>query len=122
MGNTKIYQKYIGLLLGFLVLLSAGCGGGGSDFSPDAGTAAEFVGAASPIAYDDNVILPVGGRGQPDYMSRLRSYFERLSLGYQALRETYQLRIRDGFMCRRCAYMQMECDMDRVSPTQDQSN
>ena len=65
---------------------------------------------------------PVGGRGQPDYMSRLRSYFERLSLGYQALRETYQLRIWDGFMCRRCAYMQLECDMDDVSPIQGQSN
>jgi hypothetical protein len=65
---------------------------------------------------------PVGGRSHPEYMNRLRSYFERLSLGYRALREKYQLHIWDGFMCRRCAYMQLECDMDRVSAIQDQSN
>jgi len=65
---------------------------------------------------------PVGGRDHPEYLSRLRSYFERLSLGYQALREKYQLRIWDGFMCHRCAYMQLECDVDRASATQNQSN
>jgi hypothetical protein len=65
---------------------------------------------------------PVGGRDHPDYMSRLRSYFERLSLGYQELREKYQLRIWDGFMCQRCAYMQLECDIDRESLLQDGSN
>jgi hypothetical protein len=64
---------------------------------------------------------PVGGRGQPDYTSRLRSYFERLSLGYQALRKKYQLHIWNGFMCQGCAYMQLECDMDHVSPVQDAS-
>ena len=65
---------------------------------------------------------PVGGRGQPDYTSRLRSYFERLSIGYQAVREKHQLHIWDGFMCRRCAYMQLECDLDHTSPRPEQLN
>jgi hypothetical protein len=65
---------------------------------------------------------PVGGREHPNYMNRLRSYFERLSLGYQAIREKHQLHIWDGFMCHRCAYMQMECDVDRASPIRKQSN
>lgn len=55
---------------------------------------------------------PVGGRDHPDYLSRLRNYFEKLSLGYLSIREKYGLTIWDGFMCRDCAYMQMECDVD----------
>ena len=57
---------------------------------------------------------PVGGRDHPDYPARLRSYFERLAIGYRAIREKYDLRIWDGFMCHRCAYMQLECDIDRA--------
>ncbi len=57
---------------------------------------------------------PVGGRDHPDYLSRLRSYFERLALGYRAIREKYDLHIWDGFMCHHCAYMQLECDIDRA--------
>lgn len=56
---------------------------------------------------------PVGGREHPDYMSRLRSYFETLQLDYHALRRKYGLAVSDGFMCHRCAFMQMECDLDR---------
>lgn len=59
---------------------------------------------------------PLGGRDHPDYMPRLRAYFERLNLGYRALRERNGLRIWDGFMCHRCAYMQLECDIDRLAP------
>lgn len=55
---------------------------------------------------------PVGGRDHPEYMSRLRGYFERLMLGYQEIRRAHDLTIWDGFMCQHCAYMQMECDMD----------
>ncbi len=55
---------------------------------------------------------PVGGRDHPEYLSRLRNYFERLMLGYRAVREKHGLTFWDGFMCRRCAYMQMECDID----------
>ncbi len=60
---------------------------------------------------------PVGGREHPDYMNRLRSYFETLNLGYHELRERYGLSIWEGFMCHRCAFMQMECDLDRLATT-----
>ncbi|MEZ5552752.1 MAG: hypothetical protein R3E82_17860 [Pseudomonadales bacterium] len=55
---------------------------------------------------------PIGGRDHPEYLSRLRSYFERLMIGYRAVRERHGVEFWDGFMCRRCAYMQMECDID----------
>lgn len=57
---------------------------------------------------------PTGGRDHPDYFSRLRGYFERLNLGYQAIRRSRGLAIAESFMCHRCAYMQLECDLDRV--------
>ena len=57
---------------------------------------------------------PVGGRDHPDYLNNLRSYFEKLNLAYWRLREKYDLHIWAGFMCHRCAYMQLECDVDRV--------
>ena len=58
---------------------------------------------------------PVGGRDHPEYFSRLRAYFERLNLQYHAIRQEQQLEVWEGFMCHRCAYMQMECDIDRVA-------
>ncbi len=58
---------------------------------------------------------PVGGRDHPDYLERLRSYFERVSLGYAEIRARHGLRVWEGFMCHRCAFMQLECDLDRVS-------
>lgn len=61
---------------------------------------------------------PVGGRDHPDYLSRLKSYFERLTLGYQAIRREYDLHIWNGFMCHQCAYMQLECDVDRANASQ----
>jgi hypothetical protein len=57
---------------------------------------------------------PTGGRDHPDYFSRLRHYFERLNLGYRAIRRRHGLAIADSFMCHRCAYMQLECDLDRA--------
>jgi hypothetical protein len=56
---------------------------------------------------------PVAGREHPDYFTHLRAYFEKLNLGYLEIREKYDLRIWEGFMCHRCAYMQLECDIDR---------
>ncbi len=56
---------------------------------------------------------PVGGRDHPDYMSRLRGYFEKLSVGYRQVRERHGLEIWPGFMTHRSAYMQLECDIDR---------
>jgi hypothetical protein len=60
---------------------------------------------------------PVGGRDHPDYLDRLRTYFARLNLGYKAIRDREGLEIADTFMCHRCAYMQLECDIDRAEET-----
>ena len=56
---------------------------------------------------------PVGGRNHPDYMTRLRSFFETLNLAYADIRRQHGLAIRDEFMSHRSAYMQLECDLDR---------
>jgi hypothetical protein len=57
---------------------------------------------------------PAGGKERADYQSRLRSFFERLALGYEEIRQRHDLQVWDGFMCHRCAYMQLECDIDRT--------
>jgi hypothetical protein len=57
---------------------------------------------------------PVGGRDHPDYMTNLMAYFSTLNLGYRKIRERHGLRIWDGFMSHRSAYMQLECDIDRA--------
>lgn len=56
---------------------------------------------------------PVAGRNLPETFVSLRQYFERLNTGYAQIRKNYGLEIWDGFMCYRCAYMQLECDIDR---------
>lgn len=56
---------------------------------------------------------PVGGKGHPEYLSRLRAFFETLNIAYYNIREKYDLKIWDGFMCHKCAYMQLECDIER---------
>ncbi len=61
-----------------------------------------------------SLVWPVGGRQRSDFHARIRSYFETLSNGYQAIRERHGLAVSEGFMCHRCAYMQLECDMDRT--------
>ena len=58
---------------------------------------------------------PVGGRDHPDYLSRLHQYFEALNMGCHAIRQKHGLHIWDGFMCHRCAAMQLECDIDRAA-------
>jgi hypothetical protein len=64
-----------------------------------------------------SLVWPVGGRQRPDFHARIRSYFETLvTLGYQAIRRRHGLVVSDGFMCHRCAYMQLECDLDRAMP------
>ena len=57
---------------------------------------------------------PTGGKERADYQSRLRNYFERLALAYREIRQQNDLQVWDGFMCHRCAYMQLECDVDRA--------
>ena len=55
---------------------------------------------------------PVAGHNLPETFSILRKYFEQLNLGYAEIRKNYALQIWEGFMCHRCAYMQLECDID----------
>ncbi len=61
-----------------------------------------------------SLVWPVGGRQRADYHARIRNYFETLNAGYRAIRQRHGLAISEGFMCHRCAYMQLECDMDRA--------
>jgi len=60
-----------------------------------------------------SLMWPSGGKDRPDYHERIRGYFEALNLGYQQIRRRYDLHVSSGFMCHRCAYMQLECDLDR---------
>jgi hypothetical protein len=60
-----------------------------------------------------SLMWPSGGRDRPDYHERIRGYFETLNVGYQRIRDRYGLKFSPGFMCHRCAYMQIECDLDR---------
>lgn len=62
-----------------------------------------------------SLYYPTGGKDRRDYQSRLRNFFETLAVEYQAIRRESGLEIWDGFMCNRCAYMQLECDMDRAA-------
>jgi hypothetical protein len=57
---------------------------------------------------------PTGGKERPDYQSNLRNFFETLAGGYRDIREQHDLQVWEGFMCHRCAYMQLECDVDRA--------
>ncbi len=61
---------------------------------------------------------PLGGRDRKGYVPDLLSYFERLNLGCRDIREHCGLSISDRFMCHRCAYMQLECDLDRALQAQ----
>ena len=65
-----------------------------------------------------SLVWPVGGRQRSDFHARIRSYFETLNTGTHAIRQRHELRISEGFMCHRCAYMQLECDMDRMDRVQ----
>jgi hypothetical protein len=56
---------------------------------------------------------PTGGKGRADYQSRLRHFFEQLAVEYKDIRREHGLTIWDGCMCHRCAYMQLECDVER---------
>lgn len=57
---------------------------------------------------------PTGGRQRPDYHDRLGNFFRTVSAGYTAVRRKHGLNFWEGFMCHRCAYMQVECDIDRA--------
>ncbi len=59
-----------------------------------------------------SLFWPVAGHNLPETFSILRDYFKKLNLGYAQIRKNHDLKIWDGFMCHRCAYMQLECDID----------
>jgi hypothetical protein len=58
---------------------------------------------------------PTGGKTHPQYLHRLRSYFETLNEAYQKIRRKYGLAFSPEFVCHRCSYMQIECDLDRLA-------
>jgi hypothetical protein len=60
-----------------------------------------------------SLFWPVGQQHHPDYMHPLRNYFEKLNSACHEIRQRHDLQIWEGFMCHRCAYMQLECDIDR---------
>lgn len=62
-----------------------------------------------------SLYVPTAGKVRSDYKIPLRNFFEKLALEYQEIRQRKNLQVWDGFMCHRCAYMQLECDMDRES-------
>lgn len=47
-------------------------------------------------------------------LARLRDYFSAVNLGYLELRREAGMRVNPAFMCHRCSYMQLECDLDRL--------
>ena len=65
-----------------------------------------------------SLMWPPGGKDRPDYHERIRGYFEALNLGYRDIRQRHGLHVSPGFMCHRCAYMQIECDIDRQEAAQ----
>jgi len=73
--------------------------------------AADLVGRGILPIY--SLYWPTRGPDQPEHLADLRGFFERLQLGYHEIRRKAELEIWDGFMCHRCAYMQLECDLDR---------
>ena len=57
---------------------------------------------------------PLYGKAPEQLLVNLRDYFARVHLGYAELREKHGLAFNHDFMCHRCAYMQLECDLDRA--------
>ena len=97
----------------------------GIELEPDYGLNADGAAQLAISGADDlcsrgiipiySLFWPVGQAHHPDYRDPLRRYFETLNAEYRDIRQKYDLHIADGFMCHRCAYMQLECDTDRAS-------
>lgn len=122
------YERWIGSLEKAVALWGPGrvysAMVAGIELGPEYGLSA---GEAAGIALDGAAdlcargILPIyslyfspSGGSRPSWPD-LRSYFEELAAGYHELRRRHGLRIWEGLMCHRCAYMQVECDLDRRS-------
>lgn len=92
--------------------------GGDFGLDPDRALALALEGAR---ALTDRGILPIyslywpaPGRELPAPIPVLRDWFERLHVEYHAIRRHAGLRIWEGFMSHRSAFMQVECDFDRA--------
>jgi hypothetical protein len=58
---------------------------------------------------------PLYGEAHDEVVAKLRDYFAAVHLRYADLRRARALHFDPRFMCHRCAYMQLECDLDRVA-------
>ncbi len=83
----------------------------------EAGGADRAPGRRGPLQprHHPDLFARLAGRRahRSDFHARIRSYFETLNSGYQEIRKRHGLTVSEGFMCHRCAYMQLECDLDR---------
>jgi hypothetical protein len=86
--------------------------------SPDEAVAIALRGAEDLCRRDIvpiySLYWPPAGHDGPEHLVGLASYFTRLQSGYHQIRRKHGVRIWEGFMCHRCAYMQLECDIDRT--------
>jgi hypothetical protein len=57
---------------------------------------------------------PIWGMTHPERLVTLREYYERLNAEYAKVRQELGIKISEKFQCRRCAYMQLEVDLDRT--------
>lgn len=62
-----------------------------------------------------SLVWPVGGRDRPGFHTSIHRYFDTLVGGYRDIRRRHGLAVDPGFTCHRCAYMQLECDIDRLA-------
>ena len=68
---------------------------------------------ANAVAAVDKEMTAIRDSGKVKARERI-AVLAALNLGYQEIRRRHGLRVSEGFMCHRCAYMQLECDMDRA--------
>jgi len=97
----------------------------GIEFGPELGLSPDEALKIALRGADDlyrRGILPIysvywrpAGHDVPEHLEDLRHYFERLQLGCFEIRSKHGMQVWDGFMCHRCAYMQLECDIDRAA-------
>jgi hypothetical protein len=104
----------------------------GIELEPDYGMSADAAAQLAVRGAEDlcargiipiySLFWPVGQAHHPDYRDPLRNYFETLNADCHEIRRKHDLRISDGFMCHRCAYMQLECDTDRASANRERGS
>jgi len=96
----------------------------GIELEPDYGMSADEAAQLAVRGAEDlcsrgiipiySLFWPIGQAHHPDYRGPLRRYFETLNAECFEIRQKHGLQISESFMCHRCAYMQLECDIDRT--------